>query len=242
MARSTLAGLGSLALAALLLSGCATASQNPASNPEPSETDETVAPDPDLGAAWLDSGRMIGLVTVGSSTCIPQAETAELKDGTLEVTLVEPEEDEACTMDLVPRVTLVGVPEDVDPAQNLPISVTGDDYLGEVELAGVAGLEPGGETDYLPSAGWATVQGQFVILTWGSSSCAPVIQDVAATGPAEVTVTYETPAEDQVCTMDMAPRAAVTAVNGLEESSDVQAILTGGEFDDVTIPIYGVNA
>lgn len=239
MSRSALAGLGALALLGALLAGCATPSGGtPTTEPV---TEETVTPDPDLGAAWLDGGRMIGLVTLGSSTCVPQAEEAELIDGTLQVTLVEPEADKPCTADLAPRVTLVGVPEDVDPTQNLPIAVSGDQYYGEVELAGVEGLAAGGSTDYLPSAGWATGQGQFVILTWGSSSCAPVIEDVAATGPAEVTVTYQTPAEDQVCTMDMAPRAAVTAVNGLEETTGVEAILTGGEFDNVRIPIYGTN-
>ena len=97
-------------------------------------------------------------------------------------------------------------------------------------------------TDYLPSAGWTDTDGQFVLLTWGSSSCAPVISEVAASGPAEVTVTFETPAADQVCTMDMAPRAAVAVVDGLEEDSDVTLVLAGGpEFDNVTVPIYGSN-
>ena len=97
-------------------------------------------------------------------------------------------------------------------------------------------------TDYLPSAGWTDADGQFVLLTWGSSSCAPVISEVAATGPAEVTVTFETHPADQVCTMDMAPRATIAVVDGLQEDSDVSAILAGSpEFDNVRIPIYGEN-
>ncbi|MFH8251540.1 hypothetical protein ACH3VR_14305 [Microbacterium sp. B2969] len=242
MARSALAGLGALALAGLLLAGCAsTTSGTSASSPEPA-TEETATPDPDLGAAWLDNGNMIGLVTLGSSTCVPVAEEATYTDGTLNVTLAAPAASTPCTSDLVPRVTLVSVPKGVDASKNLPIEVSGDQYLGQVELPGVSGLTGTGETDYNPSAGWATVQGQFVILTWGSSSCPPVIQDVAATGPAEVTVTYETPAANQVCTMDMAPRAAVAAVNDLEETTGVSAILTGDAFDNVKIPIYGTNA
>ncbi len=237
MARSALVTLSALALASLVLAGCATTSGG--SSPEP-DPEQTLTPDPDLGAAWLDDGRMIGLVTLGSSTCVPQAESAEVSDDILHVTLVEPEDDQACTMDLVPRVTLVGVPEDVDPEQNLEIEVTGEDYLGMVELEGVPGLTPGGGTDYQPSAGWASVEGQFVILTWGSSSCVPVIEDVAATAPAEVTVTYQTPPDGQVCTMDMAPRGAVSAVNDLEETSDVELVLTGGGFD-ARVPIYGPN-
>ncbi|WP_345801242.1 hypothetical protein AAIB33_17555 [Microbacterium sp. AZCO] len=242
MARSVLAGLGALALASLLLAGCATTtSGTPEASPTPT-TQESATPDPDLGAAWLDNGRMIGLVTLGSSTCVPVADEAKYSGGTLNVTLAAPAAATPCTSDLVPRVTLVQVPEGVDPSKNLPIEVTGDQYLGQVELPGASGLTAGGETDYNPSAGWATVQGQFVILTWGSSSCPPVIQDVAATGPAEVTVTYETPAANQVCTMDMAPRAAVTAVNDLEETTGVSAILKGDQFDNVKIPIYGTNA
>lgn len=238
---SLVSALGGLVALAALLAGCATTSGGTTPTPEPTTT---VAPDPDLGAAWLDDGRMIGLVTLGSSSCPPIADTTEFFDGVLQVELALPDGDQPCTADLAPRVTLVGVPEGVDPAEALPIQVTGEDYVGEVELAGVEGLAgPGGSTDYLPSAGWATVPGQFVILTWGSSTCVPVIEDVAATGAAEVTVTFQTPPEDQACTMDMAPRAAVAYIDGLEEDSGVEAVLTGSpEFPDVRVPIYGSNA
>lgn len=241
MARSALfAGLGVLALASLALAGCATPS-----GASPSDTptgEQTSVSNPDLGAAWLDDGRMIAIVTIGSSTCVPVADAPTYADGVLAVPLADADTKQACTRDLVPRATLVTVPEDVDPSKDLKVEVTGQNLDGQVELAGVAGLAGGGETDYNPSAGWATTGGQFVILTWGSSTCVPVIKDVAATGAAEVTVTYETPPANQVCTMDMAPRAAVTAVNDLDDSSDVQLILTGGDFDNVKIPIYGTDS
>ena len=238
--RILFAALGSLAAASLALAGCATPSGGPPS--DSASPQSSIAPDPDLGAAWLDEGRLVGLVTLGSSTCVPTlADEARYTDGVLHVELAAPEADRPCTTDLVPRVTLVGVPQDVDPADDLQIEVTGDDYFGQVELEGVAGLDPSGETDYEPSAGWATTEGQFVILTWGSSTCVPVIADVAATGPAEVTVTYQTPPDNQACTMDMVPRAAVTAVNDLEEDSDVTAILTKGGFLGLQVPIYGTN-
>src|SRR5690606_34524378 len=101
------------------------------------------------------------------------------------------------------------------------------------------GLAGGGETDYAPSAGWTGEDGQFVILTWGSSSCAPMAETVTASGPAEVTVIFATPPTDQVCTMDMAPRALITAVDGLDADDDAEvfAVLTGAEFDNVRIPI-----
>ena len=41
--------------------------------------------------------------------------------------------------------------------------------------------------------------------------------------------------------MDMVPRGAVTAVNDLEEDSDVIAILTKGGFLGLKVPIYGTN-
>ena len=69
-----------------------------------------------------------------------------------------------------------------------------------------------------------------------------MIADVAATGPAQVTVTFEAPPADQVCTMDMAPRGTVAVVDGLEAEDDVTLVLTGSpEFDNVSVPIYGSN-
>ena len=110
-----------------------------------------------------------------------------------------------------------------------------------MQLEGVAGLDPSGETDYQPSAGWATAPNQFVILTWGSSTCLPQMEDIAATGPAEVTVSYVTPPTDQVCTRDMVPQGAVAAETGLEADSDVELVLAGGTFLGVRVPIYGTN-
>ncbi|HAQ59938.1 MAG TPA: hypothetical protein DCR63_05980, partial [Microbacterium sp.] len=234
LARRLLALPVALLLAGGALAGCAS---NPASAPSstPTTGDSTEV---EIDAAWLDDGRIIGLVTTGSSTCIPAADEATLQaDGSLAVTLVEPDADTPCTRDLVPRVTLVEVPESVDPADDLVITVTGDGYSGSTDLDSVDGLA-GGMTEYLPSAGWTDTDGQFVLLTWGSSSCAPVTADVTASGPAEVTVTFETPPADQVCTMDMAPRATVAVVDGLEEDSDVSLLLAGSpEFDNVRIPI-----
>ena len=240
LARRLLALPVVLLLAGGALAGCASTAGHRAVGQHRQRGDSTEV---EIDAAWLDDGRIIGLVTTGSSTCVPAADEATLQaDGSLAVTLVEPDADTACTRDLVPRVTLVEVPEGVDPSKDLAITVTGDGYSGSTDLDGVDGLTGGGMTDYLPSAGWTDTDGQFVLLTWGSSSCVPVISDVAASGPAEVTVTFETPAADQVCTMDMAPRATVAVVDGLEEDSDVSLVLAGSpEFDNVRIPIYGEN-
>lgn len=222
------------------LAGCAApVSGAPSGDSSSDESSTTV----ELDAAWLDDGRIIGLVTSGSSSCVPAADDAKLQaDGSLTVTLMDPDADTACTRDLVPRVTLVEVPEGVDPSEDLAITVSGDGYAGTVELDGADDLASGGMTDYLPSAGWTQTAGQFVFLTWGSSTCVPVISDVAATGPTQVTVTFEAPPADQVCTMDMAPRGTVAVVEGLEAEDDVTLVLTGSpEFDNVSVPIYGSN-
>ncbi|MGN6219570.1 MAG: hypothetical protein ACTHNQ_08700, partial [Microbacterium sp.] len=214
--RSIAAGLGLALLTAGVLTACASpagSGSTPTASPSGSASGGAGA-EIEADAAWVDGGRMIALVTQGSSStdCIPQAGETTYADGVLEVELVNPKDDAACTADYVSRATLVGVPEGVDPTQDLEIRLTGA-YTGDTDLDGVAGLTAGGSTDYQPSAGWAD-DGQFVIVTWGSSTCVPVISDVAATSSTEVTVTFADPPADQACTMDMAPRATVAQVTG----------------------------
>ncbi|WP_434970488.1 hypothetical protein [Microbacterium sp. bgisy207] len=230
MKRRVLASVVLGVAAALSLTGCLSSSDAPSGQQI------------DVEAAWLDDGRIIAVVTSGSSTCVPTAESAEINsDGALAVELVEPDADTACTRDLVPRATLVTVPDGVDPSEDLEIWVTGDGYYGDVSLAGVEGLAgPGGTTDYEPTAGWTQQQGQFVILTWGSSGCVPVVETSEVTDEAEVTVTFQEPPADQVCTADMAPRTNFAFADGLSGVEDVQLVLSGDSID-ATIPIYGTS-
>lgn len=225
--RSLLAGAGLALMLAGALTACATASPAPGAT---SGTGAGSTTEAEVDAAWLDGGRLIGLVTLGSSTCVPMADAATVaSNGTLEVTLVDPPADKACTADMSPRVTLVAVPEGVDPAKDLEIAVKGDGYEGDTDLDGLEGwTAPTGETDYLPSAGWVD-DDAFVILTWGSSTCAPAIEAIEVTAPDAVTVTFATPADNQVCTMDMAPRAVLAvAGEGLDDDLPVTLTLTGG--------------
>ncbi len=240
--RSFAAGLGLAVLALGVLTACASpagsgTASTPGSTPSASASGGS-AGELEVEAAWVDGGRMIALVTQGSSStdCVPVAGDASYANGVLEVELVAPPADTVCTADYVSRATLVGVPEGVDPTQDLEIRLTGG-YTGDTDLDGVAGLTAGGSTDYEPSAGWAD-DGQFVIVTWGSSTCVPVISDVAATSATEVTVTFADPPADQACTMDMAPRATVAQVTG-EFDDDVVAVLTGDQYDNVRVPIIG---
>jgi hypothetical protein len=239
-ARTALSALAVALLAAGVLAGCATATDRAGSGtPSDSTAPETgAATDLELDAAWLDGGRMIGIISQGSSTCVPTAGDVSFANGVIEVEFVDPEADTPCTRDLVSRVTLVATPEGVDPTQEVEIRVTGDGYVGDTDLDGVAGLALGGETDYQPSAGWAD-DDEVVILTWGSSSCVPVIESVEATSATEATVTFVTPPADQVCTMDIGPRGVVAQIPDLDDDGETFVILQGAEFDNVRVPIIG---
>ncbi|MFS0734194.1 hypothetical protein ABC304_01990 [Microbacterium sp. 1P10UB] len=232
--RRAVAAASALALA-VGLAGCATAS-GPGSAPALPSDDPTATAQ--LHAAWLDDGRAVGIVTEGSSTCVPMADEPTYADGVLTVELADPE-GQACTKDLVPRASVVTLPSGVDPAAGLSIVVTGT-YAGEADLEGDDALTgvPGDPTEYLPSAGWFD-SGALVILTWGSSTCLPVAESVTATGPSDVTAVFATPPADQVCTADIAPRVLVTAVDGLQEQSGAHLTLQGDKFDGVRIPIAG---
>lgn len=220
-----------------LLAGCATVGGSGSGSASP--TASSTATQTDLGAAWLDGGRMIGLVTTGSSTCVPTAGDVAVTGAQLTVTLVEPDASTPCTLDLVPRATLITVPAGIDPTKDLEISASGPTSYGDTVLKGVTGLATVG--DYLPSAGWTGLNGTFAIVTWGSSSCKPVVEDAAVTGAAEITVTFQTPAADQVCTADMGPRVTLATVEGAPSGANVEVVLTGGGSDTVRIPIAGSN-
>ena len=235
--RRILALSAGIALAAAL-AGCASGAST-AGSPS-SSSPSAAAEELEFDAAWLNGGTTIGLVTYGSSTCLPMAESVELQDdGALAVELSDGEADKPCTMDYVPRVTLVDVPADVDASQDLELRVSYGEAAGDEDLEGVTVGEAPDE--YGPSAGWTGEDDTFVILTWGSSTCAPMVETAEPTGPTEVTVTFATPPADQVCTMDMAPRGTLATVTGLEGESDIDLVLTGAEFDGASLRILGEN-
>ncbi|HYP73106.1 MAG TPA: hypothetical protein VEP72_03395 [Microbacterium sp.] len=226
---AALFGIGSLALA-----GCASNAATPASTG--GADDSTGSAELEVEAGWLNGGAAVALVTYGSSGCVPSASEVTLQaDGSVAVTLEDPTGDVACTADYAPRGTLVELPDGVDAASDLELVVSYNGARDDIDLDAFTGTAV---EEYAPSAGWID-DGTFAILTWGSSSCAPVVQDVIVAG-AEVTVTFATPAADQVCTMDMAPR--VTLATTPDASDDATSVtLTGGtDFQTpVTVPIYG---
>jgi hypothetical protein len=237
---SSLAGLGALLLAAGALAGCATGGPAPAITLDPSETAaEEVAVD----AAWLDGGASVAVLLEGSSTCVPMADDVRYADGVLSVSMLEPSSDTACTRDLVLRGVPVALPADVDPTQDLRIDVVGDGYTGTTDLAGAEGATPGaGAEEGTPSAGWASAAGTFALLTYGSSSCRPQVQDAAVAAPGQIAVTFATPPADQVCTADYAPRVTVVTVADVETGTAYSASLTGEGFEATPVVIAGVPA
>ena len=224
-----------LAAMTLLIAGCASgpASPEPTSSAAPDGSGASSAPvvEDDIEAAWLDDGRMVGIVTLGSSTCIPIVDEITGEGQTVRVSLVDAPAVEGsepiCTADLAPRATLAALPEGVDPTKDVELVVTLGDITDDVDLDGNPGLTgvPGETTTFEPSAGWFEDQG-IVLLTWGSSTCPPIVEsiDQQVTG---ATISFAT--QDGACTMDMAPRATVIGLSGdIDDDVPFALTLTGG--------------
>src|SRR5690606_931109 len=75
------------------------------------EASSTLATDPleMAPSAGYAGPNTIGLVTYGSSTCVPAVESAEPGDdaSNLVVTFATPDANQPCTMDMAPRITTV---------------------------------------------------------------------------------------------------------------------------------------
>lgn len=222
--------------AALLVAGCTSGpgSETPTSSPAPSAGGVDVDDQNDVEGTLLDDGRMFAVITWGSSTCVPQVDQVSAEGQTVTVTLVDPdgETPRPCTKDIAPRASLGALPEGVDPKNDITLNVTYGDITDDVDLDGdpAATGTPGTPGEYLPSAGWFDDDG-LVLLTWGSSSCVPVVDSLEGSGNAG-TVTFAT-AEDQVCTMDMAPRATLLAFGDdmIEDDGPFTLTLVGGGLD-----------
>ena len=223
-------GVAALVVSALALAGCAVTSPVPAA---PSQSPTPQEPDTASVATWLDSGRMIGLVTWGSSSCVPQADTATASGQEITVTLLDPAEG-ACTADYAPRASEIAVPTGVDPHQDVTVHLTYLDKTVDLKLAGNAELTgtPGDPTDYQPTAGWFDDHG-IALLTWGSSSCRP---QVAGIEESVDVITVNFTAHDGMCTMDMAPRVTVLYVEQVDRTRKLTLV---GDNLDATIPILG---
>lgn len=225
-------GLGLLSLGALV--GCATGADSGSS---PQETPDATSPtvSSEVSAGWLDAGRGIAVVTVGSSSCPPVAADPVVEGTTVTVDLVDVA-DGPCTRDMAPRATYVALPSGVDPAKDLDIVVTGS-LAGATSLAGLE-ASPAPVAEFSPSAGWVG-RDLAAILTWGSSGCRPQLEALtsAAGGAA---VTFAEPPADQVCTMDLAPRVILADLTGIVGDGSVELTLSGGNVaSDGPVPVIG---
>ncbi|MFB7251338.1 hypothetical protein [Microbacterium sp. NPDC056234] len=233
--------LAGLVAVGMLAVGCAgtPAGTSPTSSSGP-ERSSSPAPEPEDGfeAAWLDDGRMFAVVSWGSSTCIPQVEEATASGQQVTVSLVDVDADAVCTADFAPRASVGAFPEGVDPTKEVELIVTYKDATDDVDLDGDPAFTgiPGTSTEYTPSAGWFDDE-SLVLLTWGSSSCPPIVESVEGSG-ATGTVTFAAD-EEKACTMDMAPRATIIAFEDDQVEDDgFQLTLVGANLD-ATIPVRG---
>lgn len=229
-----LASVVGLVAAALLVAGCTAGpgSDAPSSSPAPGTGD--VDDQNDFEGALLDDGRMFAVITVGSSTCVPQVDQVTAEGQTVTVTLVDPEGEspKPCTKDLAPRASLGALPEGVDPKSDITLNVTYGDLTDDVDIDGdpAATGTPGSTTEFQPSAAWLDDDG-LVLLTWGSSSCLPQIESLEGAG--NTGTAYFVTDENQVCTMDMAPRATLLAFgeDTVDDDGTFTLTLVGGGLD-----------
>jgi hypothetical protein len=217
MSRSARASGGALVMIALALgalAGCASSPGPTSSSPSASATAAGTAA---AGAAWLDGGHGAAVVSMGSSTCVPMAGDITASGQNVTVAFAEPAAKTPCTSDYAPRASYVALPSGVDATKDVQITATGA-LSGTVKLAALTST-PGSAGAQSPSAGWVEgagsgsdlPSGSFAFLTWGSSTCPPSVGSVTATGAATVVLQLTAPAT-AACTMDMAPRAGITAV------------------------------
>ncbi|MFJ4044230.1 hypothetical protein ACIPV2_00625 [Microbacterium sp. NPDC089987] len=221
--------VATLAGVALLATACASApgSDAPTSSRTPSGLSTPPIADgvSEVEVAWLDGGRAIAVLTWGSSSCVPTLGDVEGDGQSISVTLAASSE-KACTDDLAPRALMVPVPEGVDVTADVEVEIVHGQRTDTSDLEALAEA-PQGQTEYRPSASWFDDDG-IVLLTWGSSSCPPIVNDVQATdGGATVTLQDI----DRPCTMDMAPRLTPLAVPGGHAAGPYELTLVGGGLD-----------
>lgn len=232
--------IGSVLAVAALLTGCATNAAAPGDAPEsptptptePSLSDEWTAPPPSLENAsvvWLDGGNSLGVVTWGSGSrsCYPVVQDLTVANQDITVTLTGPTVNGVCTEDLREQLILVGLPEGVDSKAAATVTLTTTEETQKIALAprpADAATTPAGELS-------ATLTPLGVVLiTYGSSSCPPVVDTIDGT-----TITFRT--IDQACTMDYSPRATPLRIDGAAVGSQLSLVNLDGSADPVSVTV-----
>lgn len=80
---------------------------------------------------------------------------------------------------------------------------------------------------YPVDAAWL-LDGQLIaFVTWGSSSCHPVVKSVTATGDARIDVAFDRPTQNRFCTLDYSPRVGSIRTPGdIDPAKTVQLRIT----------------
>ncbi|MBT2484601.1 MULTISPECIES: hypothetical protein [unclassified Microbacterium] len=232
--RTRIAAALAALVASVLIAGCTSmpGSDAPTDGPVP---DVDSGDTDDIEGTLLDGGRMFAVVTWGSSTCVPQIDAISAEGQTVTLTLVDPQGDgdtaPVCTKDRAPRASVGALPEGVDPASEVTLNVSYGDVSDDVDLDvhSASADAPGMETGH-PSAGWYD-DGGLVLLTWGSSSCPPIVEALEGAGN-EGTATFVTD-DEKICTMDFAPRATVIDFgdDAVDDDGTFTLTLVGGGLD-----------
>lgn len=230
MSRSMHIAIGAVfGMALMALAGCASGMPSPAGT---SSESSSASSTPVAGAAWLDGGHGVAVVSMGSSTCVPKAGTVSADGQNVTVEFAKLPADAVCTADLAPRASFVGIPDGVDPSQDVTVTVTGA-LAGTATLKGLAaGVAASAQT---PTAGWVEGvasdagldSGAFAYVTWGSSTCIPGITAVTPVSATALTIEFADNDSGKACTMDMAPRAGMAVAPASITGSDVTVTFTG---------------
>lgn len=230
-----------LVAVALLAAGCSSAPAAPApTSTGGAEASPTAPSDPemgDVGATWLDDGRMIGIVTWGSSSadCTPTASDVTADGQTIRVILTDQSDGTgACTADFTARAIAVPVPEGVDVTKEVDVDIVYGEIKADADLDGLAAA-PQGQGDQAPSAGWLDDQ-NVVLLTWGSSTCLPVVEDITASDSG-AKVAFAT--TDGACTRDLVPRATVLSMPAPRTGDAPFTLTLTGDHLDGTVQVLG---
>lgn len=78
-------------------------------------------------------------------------------------------------------------------------------------------------------AAWIDGGRGFAVVTWGSSTCLPLVENISAKGQT-VSVTLADPDDATACTKDLVPRAASVGLpSGVDPSQDVELTVTYGD-------------
>lgn len=201
--------LAAAATLAAVLTGCAT---NAAPTSEPTPTDDATTPESSslLAANWLTEDAIA--ISLPGDGCKPMITDIVTGDQTIDVTFTREGETDgatpvACTKQLVQRGIYLGIPAGIDTSKDVALTIT--NVGGDSETVTLAGRADGGPipADKMANQGvaatWITPT-QLAVLTWGSSSCAPIGATSAVDGDTTV-VTLELP-DSKMCTMDLVPR------------------------------------